>query len=150
MKNLFSSQELRARREALGVSQPKVVDMVKKLTGGKFSQQALSKFEENPQAMSKYAAYIDQALHIFETHGPDVKHEDLIFKVSLPDVGTRFEDWLAKSGAPAHQLAALLSAADESEIIDILCQFAPRLPREHRVRLAAAALRDIEDDEKEP
>lgn len=59
---MAKNTNLRALREKLGLSQTELVRRVRERSGGRFTQQSLSKLERNPDAESRYWLYIERVL----------------------------------------------------------------------------------------
>lgn len=64
IRDMVDGKAAKARRMRLGISQADVAERVAKISGKKFSQQALGKFENT--SSSAYAIYILKALDEFE------------------------------------------------------------------------------------
>src|SRR5690554_2308256 len=56
------SQEVKSRREALGLSQSALAELVSQKAGKKYSQQSLAKLESNPDSGSRFMVYILEVL----------------------------------------------------------------------------------------
>ena len=61
-RNNVDGTTLKARRKRLGLTQEAVAKRVRELSGDRFSQQALAKFESGNAAKSGFSVYIIQAL----------------------------------------------------------------------------------------
>lgn len=66
MKRLISGPSLRATRKRINATQEEVAERVRRLSGEKFTQQALGKYENNKNANSRFAIFIIEALRQLE------------------------------------------------------------------------------------
>lgn len=60
------SAQIKARREALGITQTELAEAVAKKAGRKFSQQSLAKLEKKPESNSRFMVFILAALDDLE------------------------------------------------------------------------------------
>lgn len=132
MRHLVSGPSLRATRERIGLSQGEVAAKVRELSGGKFTQQSLAKFEKSDDARSSYAIYIIRALEILERERLPAGVASLSDQRSTPSPGGR--------PLTLDQLEEAAMSVTPAQVLSLLQAIAPTLTPEQRILLARAAL----------
>jgi len=132
MKHLVSGPSLRATRERIGLSQGEVAAKVRELSGEKFTQQSLAKFEKSNSAKSSYAIYIIRALEILERERLPAGVASLDEKRSSPSA--------VQSVLTPKQLNVEARSITPESVLQILQAIAPTLTPQQRIDLARAAL----------
>ncbi len=124
------SEEIRERRERLGVTQTALAEAVQQLSGDtKFTQQSISKFENNPDAKSAYSVYMLLALDKLD-----------------PETSMRAGGSSNLSVVWDSENAELFDSLDDETAVALITKYLKKLPRLHRVAIAQSALIDLPDD----
>ena len=132
MKKLVGGPSLRSRRKRIRATQEEIAERVRQLSGEKFSQQALGKYENNKNANSRFVIFIIEALRQLEQerlpHG--------VSSIVSQAPGRPHTEKPLSSAKFKDQLADL----SPSELIEILPHILPHMTPEERLQLARIAL----------
>lgn len=138
MKNqvgLIRGDAVRKRREELGLSQEYVAERVRKITGERFSQQSLAKFESRPGAKSTFAEVIARVL--------DEADPNLSLSVARPtSIAALPVDSKPTAGEipSREQMLALTESMTADQLVEFIKMQAASAPAGTQLRIAQALI----------
>lgn len=148
MKNpvgLIRGGAVKRRREELGLSQEYVAERVRKITGERFSQQSLAKFESRPGAKSTFAEVIARVLDEADPNVALSIAEPVGIAV-YPTVGTPTAGQIPSR----EKMLALVESLSADQLVEFIKMQAEFAPAGTQLRIAQAlidnALQSIPSD----